>query len=59
MLSEVMAQAVHGLIRPDAKQVKLSQRLVDKLKFCKEVLTNIRNASAEMEEGEKKESVGR
>ena len=54
-----MAQAVHGLIRPDAKQVKLSQRLVDKLKFCKEVLTNIRNASAEMEEGEKKESVGR
>ena len=46
-LSEVMAQAVHGPIRPDAKQAK----------FCKEVLTNIRNASAEME-GKKKGSVG-
>ena len=55
-----MAQAVHGPIGLDAEQAKFSQRLVDKLKYCKEVLTSIRNASAGMEEeGKKKGSVGR
>lgn len=40
-----MAQA----LKPNAadpEQVKFNQKLVDKLKYCKEVLTSIRNASA-------------
>lgn len=48
-LSEVMAQAVQGPVAMDAEQAKFRQRLVDKLKYCKEVLTSIRNASAGME----------
>jgi cell cycle serine/threonine-protein kinase CDC5/MSD2 len=30
----------------DADQAKFAQRLLDKLKYCKEVLLSIRNASA-------------
>ena len=30
----------------DAEQAKFAQRLLDKLKYCKEVLLSIRNASA-------------
>ena len=49
-LSEVMAQAIQGPVPGmDAEQAKFQQRLVDKLKYCKEVLTSIRNASAGME----------
>lgn len=45
-----MAQAVQGPVRGmDAEQAKFQQRLVDKLKYCKEVLTSIKNASAGME----------
>lgn len=32
--------------RADPEQVKFVQRLVDKLKYCKEVLVSIRTASA-------------
>lgn len=32
--------------RADPEQVKFFQRLVDKLKYCKEVLVSIRTASA-------------
>ena len=32
--------------RADPEQVKFIQRLVDKLKYCKEVLVSIRTASA-------------
>ena len=44
-LSQVMARA---LLPPssDPEQVKLAQRLLDKLKYCKEVLLSIRNASS-------------
>ena len=44
-LSEVMTQALQPPLA-DAEQAKFHQRLVDKLKYCKEVLTSIRNASA-------------
>ncbi|KAI1789263.1 Pkinase-domain-containing protein [Ganoderma leucocontextum] len=43
-LAEVMA----GALRPpvaDPDEAKFNQRLVDKLKYCKEVLVSIRNAS--------------
>ncbi|KAI5989598.1 hypothetical protein EDD15DRAFT_2284368 [Pisolithus albus] len=43
-LSEVMAQALQPPVA-DPEQAKFHQRLVDKLKYCKEVLTSIRNAS--------------
>lgn len=49
-LSEVMAQAVQS-VTMDPEQAKFHQRLVDKLKYCKEVLTSIRNASVGMGEG--------
>ena len=44
-LSQVMARA---LLPPssDPEQAKLAQRLLDKLKYCKEVLLSIRNASS-------------
>lgn len=48
-LSEVMAQALKpalALAHLDPDQVKFNQRLVDKLKYCKEVLVSIRTASA-------------
>lgn len=43
-LSEIMAQALQPPVA-DPEQAKFHQRLVDKLKYCKEVLTSIRNAS--------------
>ena len=48
-LSQVMAQA---LLPPssDPEQAKLAQRLLDKLKYCKEVLLSIRSASASASE---------
>jgi len=44
-LSQVMARA---LLPPstDPEEAKFAQRLLDKLKYCKEVLLSIRNASA-------------
>jgi cell cycle serine/threonine-protein kinase CDC5/MSD2 len=44
-LSEVMAQALKPPVA-DPEQAKFNQKLVDKLKYCKEVLASIRNASA-------------
>jgi cell cycle serine/threonine-protein kinase CDC5/MSD2 len=44
-LSEIMAQALQPPVA-DPDQAKFNQRLVDKLKYCKEVLMSIRNASA-------------
>ncbi|KAG9309983.1 hypothetical protein JVU11DRAFT_10017 [Chiua virens] len=44
-LSEVMTQALSPP-SADPEQAKFHQRLLDKLKYCKEVLTSIRNASA-------------
>ena len=40
-----MAQALNPPIA-DPDQAKFNQKLVDKLKYCKEVLASIRNASA-------------
>lgn len=40
-----MAQSLKGPL-PDPEQAKFHQKLVDKLKYCKEVLISIRNASA-------------
>lgn len=39
-----MAQALRPPVA-DPEQAKFNQKLVDKLKYCKEVLTSIRNAS--------------
>ncbi|KIJ59921.1 hypothetical protein HYDPIDRAFT_177620 [Hydnomerulius pinastri MD-312] len=44
-LSEIMAQALLPPVS-DPEEAKFNQRLVDKLKYCKEVLMSIRNASA-------------
>lgn len=44
-LSEIMALSLQPPAA-DLEQAKFNQRLVDKLKYCKEVLTSIRNASA-------------
>jgi len=52
-LSEVMAQALRVAANPaemEPDQLKFHQRLVEKLKYCKEVLVSIRNAS---EKGER------
>ncbi|KAI0941865.1 hypothetical protein AcV7_002434 [Taiwanofungus camphoratus] len=43
-LSEVMSQALRPPVA-DPEQAKFNQRLLDKLKYCKEVLVSIRNAS--------------
>jgi cell cycle serine/threonine-protein kinase CDC5/MSD2 len=45
-LSEVMALALSSPDK-DPEKAKFHQRLVDKLKYCKEVLGSIRNASAQ------------
>lgn len=48
-LSEIMAMALKpasAMMDTDPDQVKFNQRLVDKLKYCKEVLVSIRTASA-------------
>ncbi|KAH8994970.1 kinase-like domain-containing protein [Lactarius akahatsu] len=44
-LSQVMAQALVSP-SPDPEQAKFTQRLLDKLRYCKEVLLSIRSASA-------------
>ncbi|KIM91385.1 hypothetical protein PILCRDRAFT_810665 [Piloderma croceum F 1598] len=44
-LSEIMARALNPPVA-DPDQAKFNQKLVDKLKYCKEVLASIRNASA-------------
>ena len=44
-LSEVMVQALKPPVA-DPDQAKFNQKLLDKLKYCKEVLVSIRNASA-------------
>jgi hypothetical protein len=44
-LSEIMTLSLQPPVA-DPEQAKFNQRLVDKLKYCKEVLTSIRNASA-------------
>ncbi|KAI9433702.1 hypothetical protein H4582DRAFT_2101360 [Lactarius indigo] len=56
-LSQVMAQA---LVPPssDAEQAKFAQRLLDKLRYCKEVLLSIRNASASASSGGGSENGG-
>ncbi|KAF8156060.1 kinase-like domain-containing protein [Crassisporium funariophilum] len=45
-LSEVMALALSPPASASEEQLKFNQRLVDKLKYCKEVLVSIRTASA-------------
>ena len=40
-----MAQALRGPVA-DPEQAKFNQKLIDKLKYCKEVLASIKNASA-------------
>ncbi|KAG6807580.1 hypothetical protein H0H92_007046 [Tricholoma furcatifolium] len=45
-LAEVMAIALRPAAEVDPEALKFNQRLVDKLKFCKEVLVSIRKASA-------------
>jgi cell cycle serine/threonine-protein kinase CDC5/MSD2 len=44
-LSEVMAQALKPPVA-DPEQAKFNQKLIDKLKYCKEVLASIQTASA-------------
>lgn len=44
-LSEVMAQALQPPVA-DPDQARFNQKLVEKLKYCKEVLASIHNASA-------------
>ena len=45
-LTEVMAQALGLTAAVEPEQAKFNQRLVDKLKYCKEVLVSIRTATA-------------
>ena len=49
-LSEVLAQSLQysrsATASNDPEAAKFNQKLVDKLKYCKEVLISIRNASA-------------
>lgn len=41
-----MAQSLNPGVNPDPEQVRFNQKLVDKLKYCKEVLVSIKEASA-------------
>jgi len=45
MLSNVMAQSLNPSSSLDSEQVRFNQKLVDKLKYCKEVLVSIKEAS--------------
>ncbi|KAF9449780.1 Pkinase-domain-containing protein [Macrolepiota fuliginosa MF-IS2] len=45
-LSDVMALSLDPSANPDPEQVRFNQKLVDKLKYCKEVLVSIKEASA-------------
>ncbi|KAI0791256.1 Pkinase-domain-containing protein [Abortiporus biennis] len=49
-LSQIMYQSVRPSSRATEEDLKFNQRLVDKLKYCKEVLVSIRNASANLEQ---------
>ena len=44
-LSDVMAQSLNPSSSLDSEQVRFNQKLVDKLKYCKEVLVSIKEAS--------------
>jgi len=50
-LSEIMAIALDPT-SVDPADAKFNQRLVDKLKYCKEILLSIKNASAQGSETE-------
>ncbi|KAL6299201.1 kinase-like domain-containing protein [Sparassis latifolia] len=56
-LSEVMAMALRPPVS-DPDQSKFNQRLIDKLKYCKEVLVSIRNVSVGQGAGTSAESDG-
>ncbi|RXW18558.1 hypothetical protein EST38_g7293 [Candolleomyces aberdarensis] len=45
-LRDIMSFALNPPSNADQEQLKFNQRLVDKLKYCKEVLLSIKNASA-------------
>jgi hypothetical protein len=45
-LRDIMSFALNPPSNADQEQLKFNQRLVDKLKYCKEVLASIKNASA-------------
>ncbi|KAJ2915776.1 hypothetical protein MD484_g4652, partial [Candolleomyces efflorescens] len=49
-LRDIMRFALDPPSDADQEQLKFNQRLVDKLKYCKEVLASIKNASAGAEE---------
>ena len=57
-LSEIMAQSLSPPSNQDSEQAKFVQRLVDKLKYCKEVLVSIRTASASGGVVEESEAMG-
>lgn len=46
-LSDIMALAIQANPQVEPETLKFNQRLIDKLKFCKEVLVSIRTASAQ------------
>jgi hypothetical protein len=51
-LRQVMKAALSGFPDMEKKEAKFNTKLVDKLKYCKEVLTSIKMASGKGEEGE-------
>ena len=53
-----MAQSLSPPSNQDSEQAKFIQRLVDKLKYCKEVLVSIRTASASGGVVEESEAMG-
>ncbi len=61
-LSEVLAQSLQdsrpATVSNDPEAAKFNQKLVDKLKYCKEVLISIRNASAGGTEGSDNGTIG-
>lgn len=57
-LSDIMAQSLSPPANQDSEQAKFVQRLVDKLKYCKEVLISIRTASASGGVVEESEAMG-
>ncbi|KAH9924034.1 Pkinase-domain-containing protein [Fomitopsis serialis] len=56
-LSEVMGLALRPPVS-DPKQAKFNQRLFDKIKYCKEVLVSIKNASSSSGSGEDQQVQG-
>ena len=57
-LSQIMAQSLLPTMT-EPEQAKLNQRLVDKLKYCKEVLVSIKNASAAQAGGGEPQAAGK